>query len=115
MSGVEDYPRNIQEFEDRFSTEESCRAYLEQLRWPDGFCCPHCSESSARPCHSVAVLQRFAADPRAVANSSSASCNRPPTPRPPPTTPWSKAQNLFGAGHKLLGSAVEGITLWSFI
>jgi transposase-like protein len=39
---VEDYPRNIQEFEDRFSTEESCRAYLEQLRWPEGFCCPHC-------------------------------------------------------------------------
>jgi len=25
---VEDYPRTIQEFEERFSTEEGCRAYL---------------------------------------------------------------------------------------
>src|SRR6266849_6508700 len=44
---MEDYPRNIQEFEDRFSTEESCRAYLEQLRWPDGFYCPHCQGGRA--------------------------------------------------------------------
>jgi len=42
---VEDYPRTIQEFEDRFSTEESCRAYLVKLRWPDGFRCPRCQGS----------------------------------------------------------------------
>ena len=30
------------ELEARFSTEESCRAYLYALRWPDGFCCPRC-------------------------------------------------------------------------
>ena len=44
---MEDYPRTIQEFEDRFSTEESCRAYLVKLRWPDGFRCPHCQGSKA--------------------------------------------------------------------
>jgi len=44
---VEDYPRTIQEFEDRFSTEEKCRAYLVSLRWPDGFRCPQCSSSKA--------------------------------------------------------------------
>lgn len=30
------------ELEKRFSTEEDCRAYLFQLRWPDGFRCPRC-------------------------------------------------------------------------
>ena len=45
--GVEDYPRTIQEFEIRFSTEERCRAYLVSLRWPDGFRCPHCQGSKA--------------------------------------------------------------------
>jgi len=44
---VEDYPRNIQEFEDRFSTEERCRAYLMSIRWPDGFRCPKCQGSKA--------------------------------------------------------------------
>lgn len=39
---MEDYPHTIQELEDRFSTEENCRAYLVSLRWPDGFRCPHC-------------------------------------------------------------------------
>lgn len=44
---MEDYPRTIQEFEDRFSTEEGCRAYLLRLRWPDGFRCPHCQGAKA--------------------------------------------------------------------
>jgi transposase-like protein len=44
---VEDYPRTVQEFESRFSTEESCRAYLVSLRWPDGFRCPHCKGTKA--------------------------------------------------------------------
>jgi transposase-like protein len=44
---VEDYPRDIQEFESRFSTEESCRAYLVSLRWPNGFRCPHCEANKA--------------------------------------------------------------------
>jgi transposase-like protein/ribosomal protein L37AE/L43A len=39
---MEDYPRTLTEFEARFATEEACRAYLSQLRWPDGFVCPRC-------------------------------------------------------------------------
>jgi len=39
---AEDYPRNLLEFERRFSTEDACRQYLIQLRWPDGFVCPRC-------------------------------------------------------------------------
>ena len=44
---MEDYPRTIQELESRFSSEESCRAYLISLRWPDGFRCPQCQGSKA--------------------------------------------------------------------
>lgn len=44
---MEDYPRNIMEFEHRFSTEEDCRKYLFQLRWPKGFQCPRCKNQEA--------------------------------------------------------------------
>lgn len=37
-----DYPRNWGEFLDWFASEEACLAYLEQLRWPNGFVCPSC-------------------------------------------------------------------------
>jgi len=43
----EDYPRNLLEFEARFSSEASCIQYLRALRWPDGFICPHCGEPGA--------------------------------------------------------------------
>ena len=46
---VEDYPRTILEFEDRFATEEACRDYLMDLRWPEGFVCPQCGHSEAWP------------------------------------------------------------------
>jgi transposase-like protein len=46
---VEDYPRDLLELESRFSTEEACRAYLFQLRWPDGFDCPRCRGRKAWP------------------------------------------------------------------
>ena len=41
---MEDYPRTVQEFEDRFATEEACRDYVARLRWPDGFRCPRCGQ-----------------------------------------------------------------------
>lgn len=44
---MEDYPRTVEEFEKRFATEESCRRYLEKLRWPDGFRCPKCRGDKA--------------------------------------------------------------------
>jgi len=39
---MEDYPRTLAEFESRFGTDRACRAYLSELRWPDGFVCPRC-------------------------------------------------------------------------
>jgi transposase-like protein len=44
---MEDYPRTLAELEARFSTEEACREYLVQLRWPAGFRCPRCGGSKA--------------------------------------------------------------------
>jgi transposase-like protein len=46
---MEDYPKTQLEFETRFSTEESCREYLYQLRWPNGFRCPRCGHNKAWP------------------------------------------------------------------
>jgi transposase-like protein len=46
---VEDYPRDLAEFERRFATDEGCRLYLAQLRWPDGFRCPRCGRQKAWP------------------------------------------------------------------
>jgi hypothetical protein len=37
-----DYPRNWNGFLDRFGSEKACLAYLEGLRWPQGFACPNC-------------------------------------------------------------------------
>lgn len=39
---MDDYPRTLLEFEDRFRTEQACRGYLVQLRWPSGFQCRTC-------------------------------------------------------------------------
>jgi hypothetical protein len=50
---VEDYPPNLAEFERRFATAGACRAYLVQLRWPDGFRCPKCGVTKAWPVRSV--------------------------------------------------------------
>jgi len=44
---MEDYPKTLLEFEERFGTEEACREYLFKLRWPEGFCCPCCKEVKA--------------------------------------------------------------------
>ena len=40
------YPMKWTEFLDRFHSEDACREYLEHLRWPDGFVCPKCGETS---------------------------------------------------------------------
>ncbi len=40
---------NLPKLVERFGTEEKCRAYLEELRWPEGVKCPRCeSESVSR-------------------------------------------------------------------
>ena len=43
----EDYPKTILDLERRFATDEACRAYLFQLRWPEGFVCPRCAGQAA--------------------------------------------------------------------
>src|SRR5229473_6404725 len=35
-----DYPRTLIEFGEFFPDEKACVAYLERLRWPEGFVCP---------------------------------------------------------------------------
>lgn len=39
---MENYPKTMLEFEKYFSNEASCREYLQQIRWQEGFICPHC-------------------------------------------------------------------------
>jgi transposase-like protein len=36
------YPRSTGEFQSWVRTDSDCLDYLEWLRWPDGFVCPHC-------------------------------------------------------------------------
>lgn len=43
--GMEEYPQNVMEFEKQFNSEESCREYLFQIRWPNGFKCQHCQHN----------------------------------------------------------------------
>jgi predicted RNA-binding Zn-ribbon protein involved in translation (DUF1610 family) len=42
IAGMENELSAGAEFASRFATEAACRDYLIQLRWPDGFRCPHC-------------------------------------------------------------------------
>lgn len=46
VGGV-DYPRTLQEFDQWFDSERACGAYLQQVRWPDGFRCPGCGADKA--------------------------------------------------------------------
>lgn len=46
VAGI-DYPRTLQEFDIFFPSEEACRKYLVQLRWPEGCQCPACNSSKA--------------------------------------------------------------------
>ena len=50
---MEDYPRDLLEFEVRFASEEACRDYLSALRWPEGFRCPGCGHERAWPVRKV--------------------------------------------------------------
>jgi len=46
LPGV-DYPRTLAEFNAWFPDEVACLAYLERLRWPEGFLCPHCAATKS--------------------------------------------------------------------
>jgi len=36
------YPVDVIEFQDKFLTDQACFEYLELIKWPKGFECPHC-------------------------------------------------------------------------
>lgn len=42
VTRTEDFPRTFREFVQKFPEEDTCAAYLEQLRWHNHFCCPAC-------------------------------------------------------------------------
>lgn len=46
---MEDYPKTLLDFEQRFSTNEACLEYLFKLRWSEGFVCPRCGHRKAWP------------------------------------------------------------------
>lgn len=50
---MEEYPRNLREFDAQFATEQACRDYLFRLRWPEGFRCPRCGGDRYWPVRSV--------------------------------------------------------------
>jgi len=37
-----EYPETMQDFIDRFATEEACRRYVAEVRWEGSPACPHC-------------------------------------------------------------------------
>ncbi len=39
-----DFPKNVFEFQQQFSTEEACLDFMIRSRWPDGFICPRCNQ-----------------------------------------------------------------------
>lgn len=50
---MRDYPKTLEEFESRFSSDEACRDYLARIRWPEGFRCPRCTSRKAYPVGAV--------------------------------------------------------------
>jgi transposase-like protein len=50
VTRTEDFPRTFREFIQKFSDEDTCAAYLEQLRWHSRFCCPAC-QTIGEPWH----------------------------------------------------------------
>ncbi|MGH3238217.1 MAG: IS1595 family transposase [Streptosporangiaceae bacterium] len=45
LRGGVHYPRSLGEFQSWFATDADCLDFLEWLRWPGGFVCPHCQSS----------------------------------------------------------------------
>ena len=42
-----DLPRDLPSFLARFGTDDQCRTYLFEARWPDGFRCARCGHGRA--------------------------------------------------------------------
>ena len=52
-----DFPKTFIEFQDWFASEDACRAFLIESRWPEGFGCPRCGHSSAGRVSTRLLLQ----------------------------------------------------------
>ena len=39
----EQYPKDFQEFLEKFKNEQDCWKYIYEIRWPNGFVCPKCN------------------------------------------------------------------------
>ena len=46
MKTEEKYPKDFQEFLIQFPDEKSCWQYLIDIRWSDGYVCPHCNSAN---------------------------------------------------------------------
>lgn len=55
---MEDYPKTLFEFEQRFRNEKTCVEYLYKIRWPNGFRCSYCG--STRSWYMEGVIYRCA-------------------------------------------------------
>jgi transposase-like protein len=40
-----DFPSDLPSFEKKFGSDDACREYLFQLKWPNGFVCPSCGHT----------------------------------------------------------------------
>jgi transposase-like protein len=45
---MEDFPKTLIEFRERFATEEACLDFITSMRWPGGFVCPKCHTQEVR-------------------------------------------------------------------
>ena len=52
-----DFPKTLAEFQVRFATENACRRYLMESRWPNGYRCPRCGHAEAYPVAGRELLQ----------------------------------------------------------
>lgn len=43
---LEDFPNNLFEFEERFSTEEAYRDHFSRFKYPNGFICSRCQSTN---------------------------------------------------------------------
>lgn len=45
----------LDEIQSRFATDEAARAYLEEIRWPNGVVCPHCKNADQTKFYVIAT------------------------------------------------------------
>jgi Transposase zinc-ribbon domain len=57
---LQDLPRDLPTFLERFGTDAACRAYLVRARWPEGFGCGGCGHDQAYS-HNKRLIEECAA------------------------------------------------------